>query len=50
MWIVDSAERKVTILQLVEGFYEEKVYTDKEQIVSPTFPELVITVEQLWNV
>ena len=34
----------------VEGFYEEKVYINNEQIVSLTFPELMITVEQLWNV
>ena len=49
-WIIDPAENKVTILQLVEGFYEEKVYTNNEQILSPTFPELKVTVEQLWNV
>ena len=49
-WIIDPGEQKITVLQLVEGLYEEQVYTDKQQIVSPTFPELVITVEQLWNV
>ena len=49
-WIIDTGEKKVTILQLVEGFYEEKVYTNNQQIVSLIFPELTITVEQLWNV
>ena len=48
-WIIDQAEKKVTVLKLVEGFYEEQVYRHNEQIVSVTFPDLVITVEQLWN-
>ena len=49
-WIIDPADQKVTVLQLVEGLYEEKVYRGQEQIVSVTFPELVVTVEQLWKV
>jgi Uma2 family endonuclease len=49
-WIIDPTQKKVTILQLIEGFYEEKIYTNNEQIVSPTFSELAITIEQLWNV
>ena len=49
-WIIDPGSKKVTVLQLVEGFYEEKVYTNNDLIVSPTFSELSITVEQLWNV
>lgn len=49
-WIIDPGEKKVTVLKLVEGFYEEQIYGDKAQIISPTFPELVLTVEQLWNV
>ncbi|VEP18159.1 conserved hypothetical protein [Hyella patelloides LEGE 07179] len=48
-WIIDPEEKKVTVLELVEGFYEEQVYNNNEQIVSPTFPELALTVEQLWN-
>ncbi|WP_019506235.1 Uma2 family endonuclease [Pleurocapsa sp. PCC 7319] len=48
-WIIDPAEKKVTVLKLVEGFYEEQVFHNNEQIVSSTFPDLVITVEQLWK-
>ncbi|ELS02933.1 hypothetical protein Xen7305DRAFT_00026510 [Xenococcus sp. PCC 7305] len=49
-WIIDPESHKVTVLQLIEGFYEEKVYRNKDLIVSPTFPELSLTVEELWNV
>jgi Uma2 family endonuclease len=49
-WIVDPAEEKVTVLQLVEGFYEEKEYKGSDQIVSSTFPELVLTTEQILQV
>ena len=44
------AQKKATILQLVEEFYEEKVYTNNEQIVSLTFSDFKITIEQLSNV
>ncbi|MGB3512788.1 MAG: Uma2 family endonuclease [Microcoleaceae cyanobacterium] len=46
-WIVDSAEQKVMILNLVEGLYEETEYTREEQIISQTFPGLRLTVEQI---
>ena len=49
-WIIDPGSKKVTVLQLVEGFYEEEVYTNDDLIVSPTFSELSIAVEKLWNV
>ena len=49
-WIVDPAAQQVTLLQLVEGFYEEKCYANNDLIVSPTFPELSITVAELWNI
>lgn len=48
-WIIDPGEKKVAVLQLVEGFYEEQVYSNNEQIVSVTFPDLVLIVEQLWK-
>lgn len=49
-WIVDPAEEKVTVLQLVEGFYEEKEYKGSDRIISPTFPELILTSEQIFQV
>jgi Uma2 family endonuclease len=46
-WIVDPILNKVTILELVEGLYEEKVYTGDEQIISPQFPEFNLTATQI---
>lgn len=46
-WIVDPVEQKVTVLLLVEGLYEQTEYKSDAQIISQTFPELVLTVEQV---
>lgn len=46
-WIVDPEEQKITILFLEEGFYEISEYRNSESIVSRTFPELSLTVEQI---
>ena len=46
-WIVDPIEQKVTVLTLEEGFYEQVEFRGNERIVSPTFPELALTVEQV---
>ncbi|HEC84919.1 MAG: Uma2 family endonuclease [Candidatus Parabeggiatoa sp. nov. 2] len=47
-WIVDPYEAKITVLLLEEGLYEETVFTAQQRIISPTFPELSITVEQVF--
>jgi Uma2 family endonuclease len=47
-WIVDPYEAKITVLLLEEGLYEETVFTAQQRIVSPTFPELSVTVEQVF--
>ncbi len=46
-WIVDPQESKLTVLLLVEGLYEEKVYQKNEAIVSRLFPQLQLTVKQI---
>ncbi|OCR00225.1 hypothetical protein BCD67_20930 [Oscillatoriales cyanobacterium USR001] len=46
-WIVDPVGQKVTVLTLVEGFYEQVEFRGNETIVSQTFPELGLTVEQV---
>jgi Uma2 family endonuclease len=46
-WIVDPLEAKVTVLLLEEGLYEESVFTAKQRIISRTFSELALTVEQV---
>jgi Uma2 family endonuclease len=46
-WIVDPILNKVTILDLVEGFYEEQVYVAEESIESPQFGKLNLTANQV---
>ncbi len=47
-WIIDPLENKITILLLNEGLYDETVFTGNQVIVSPLFPELSLTVEQVF--
>jgi Uma2 family endonuclease len=46
-WIVDPILDKVTILELVEGWYEEQVYTAEQKIVSPQFSQFNLTAKQV---
>ncbi|MGF1568413.1 MAG: Uma2 family endonuclease [Nodosilinea sp.] len=39
-WIVDPIADKVTVLEWVEGLYEEQVYAGEQAIGSPQFPDL----------
>ncbi|MCC5646375.1 Uma2 family endonuclease [Nostoc sp. CHAB 5824] len=46
-WIVDPQINAVTVLILVDGFYEETRFTGNTVIASTIFPELHLTVEQV---
>jgi Uma2 family endonuclease len=46
-WIVDPIQQRVTVLQWVDGFYEEQVFEGKNAIVSPLFGTLDLTVAQV---
>lgn len=46
-WIADPMQQKVTVLEWVEGFYEEKAYTGDERIVSPLLSNLELTAAQV---
>jgi Uma2 family endonuclease len=46
-WIIDPILNKVTVLELVEGLYEEEVYTDEQTIVSPQFDRFSLTAQQV---
>jgi len=48
-WIVDPLLLKVTVLEWVEGFYEEKVYEGEQVITSILFPELNLTTAQVFQ-
>jgi Uma2 family endonuclease len=45
-WIVDPLAAQVTILELVDGFYEEKEFKDVDRLISTVFPELDLTASQ----
>jgi Uma2 family endonuclease len=46
-WIVDPLQQRVTILELVEGLYEEEVYMGDRQIQSAIFANLELTVDRV---
>jgi Uma2 family endonuclease len=46
-WIVDPIQQQVTILELVEGFYEEKVYRGSDRLKSPLFAQIDLIAEQI---
>jgi Uma2 family endonuclease len=46
-WIVDPIAQKVTVLEWVEGFYDERVYQGASAIASPLFADLKLTVAEV---
>lgn len=48
-WIIDPELEKVSILSLVSGFYEVVEFQDNQQIKSFLFPDLVLTVKQIFE-
>jgi Uma2 family endonuclease len=46
-WIVDPIAQKVTILEWVDGLYEEQIYQENQSLLSPLFPDLHLTSAQV---
>jgi len=46
-WIVDPIAQKVTVLEWVDGLYEEQVYQENQSLLSPLFPDLNLTSAQV---
>jgi Uma2 family endonuclease len=46
-WIVDPLENRVTVCLLDNSTYRQTVFTSNQKIVSQTFPELTLTVQQV---
>jgi Uma2 family endonuclease len=46
-WIVDPIREQVTVLEWVEGFYEEKVYAGDSAIASLVFADLKLSAVQV---
>ncbi|MGB5768581.1 MAG: Uma2 family endonuclease [Crocosphaera sp.] len=49
-WIIDPEAKKVSILLLVSGFYEVTEFTEEQEIKSSLFPELKLTINQIFEV
>jgi Uma2 family endonuclease len=47
-WIVDPLKRCVTVCYFVDGAYDEVVFQGEEAIVSRVFPELALSVRQVF--
>lgn len=48
-WIVDRHRAKITVLVLMDGCYQESVYTGEDEITSTIFPELTVTAQDCLN-
>jgi Uma2 family endonuclease len=48
-WIVDPIQQRVTVLEWVEGLYEERVFQGNQQIISPMLPDFDLTSERVIN-
>ena len=46
-WIIDPQKEQVTVLTLVDGFYEQALFREDETIISITFPLLKLTAKQV---
>ena len=48
-WIVDAAFGLISVLYIVDGIYQETIFHLGEQIISPTFVDLQLTVDDVLN-
>ncbi|MGB3754977.1 MAG: Uma2 family endonuclease [Rivularia sp. (in: cyanobacteria)] len=48
-FIGNPKQPTISVYQLVDGEYQVSQFRDSDKIISPTFPELNLTVEQVFN-
>lgn len=48
-WIIDAQKQQVTVLTLVDGFYEEAIFSDDRPIVSLSISNLMLTAQQIFT-
>ena len=48
-WIIDPMAQRITILEWIEGMYEEKVFQGEDTIISPQLGTLSLTAHQILN-
>jgi Uma2 family endonuclease len=49
-WIVDPIEAKVSVLVLSDGWYDVTEFSNGDRLVSPMFPELQLTPQEIFAV
>ena len=49
-WLIDPKQAQVMILTLVDGLYEEKIFQEKDFLVSSMFPNLELTTSQILQI
>ncbi|CAN1213072.1 Putative restriction endonuclease domain-containing protein [Tumidithrix helvetica PCC 7403] len=49
-WIVDALEMKISVLVLSDGWYDPSEFEQGDRIISPTFPDLQLTPQQIFSV
>jgi len=49
-WIVDPIEAKVSVFVLSDGWYDVTEFTNDDHLVSPMFPELQLTPQEIFGV
>ena len=49
-WIVDPIEAKVLVFVLSDGWYDVTEFTNGDRLVSPMFPELQLTPQEIFGV
>jgi Uma2 family endonuclease len=48
-WLVDPSRAVVIVMRLEDGGYVEKTFEGSDRVISPTFPTLELTAEQILN-
>jgi Uma2 family endonuclease len=48
-WIIDPEQQRVSVLPLVDGWYEVEMFEGNVMIQSPQFPQLQLTAQQVLN-
>ncbi|MFN6484368.1 MULTISPECIES: Uma2 family endonuclease [unclassified Nostoc] len=48
-WIVDPLENKITVCLLDQSSYKQTMFIEDQRVVSQTFPELILTAQQLFS-
>ncbi|MDB9428759.1 Uma2 family endonuclease, partial [Microcystis aeruginosa CS-555/01A07] len=47
-WIIDPIALKISVLNLILGFYELAEFNNEDKIISVTFPDLQLTPQMVF--